>query len=209
MESTMPAAGVEVQAQEIDLVEAIAQVLRASPQPLTAARIRAALQFSKDRVSLDHVTEILHRQAAAGVFVLYPRYRSPRERFWDRPLRFHVEYLIRQALLDGPMFWSAVRGRLPEYAKVLASSVLEEQLAKGALHRHPPMPGKKGQRLGLEPPDPRVYLRPELAKFLARFVRLGFPPANVREGLFDLLREQEWAPDAPATEPRAGELIVQ
>ena len=54
------------------------------------------------------------------------------------------------------------------------------------------MPGKKGQRLGLDPPDPRLYLRQELAKLLVRFERLGFPPAALRESLFDLLREQEW-----------------
>lgn len=192
MESTLPDAGVEVRPHEIDLVEAIAQVLRASPQPLTAARVRAALPPRAERISLDHVAEILHRQAAAGVFVVYPKYRSPRERFWDRPLRVHVEFLIRKSLRDGPLSWTALRARMPEYAKVVASSVLEEQLAKGVVHRYPPMPGKKGQRLGLEPPDPRVYLRPELAKLLARLVRLGFSPADVREALFDLLREQEW-----------------
>jgi hypothetical protein len=192
MESTVTPAPTPALASHPDLVEALAGVLRDSPEPLTVKDIRAALGQLWRRLALDHLTDVLHRQAAAQVFFVYPKYRSRHERFWDRPLRVHVELLLRGSLRAGPLPMVTLRQRLPGYAKSLADSVLEEQLAQGHMHRHPPGAGRKGARIGLEPPDARAYLRPELDRLFRRFQKLGFSKGELREALADLVRESEW-----------------
>ena len=66
---------------------AVRRVLQASPEPLTLSKIRAALPANFRAVSLEALAEVLQRQVAANVLVPYPKYRSPQDRYWDRPMR--------------------------------------------------------------------------------------------------------------------------
>ncbi|MCI0639341.1 MAG: hypothetical protein L0Y72_29185 [Gemmataceae bacterium] len=184
-----------------DLAGAVRQVLHQSEEPLTVSKIRALLPPVLRDTPIGYLSETLHRQVAAQVLVLFPKYRSSQDRFWDRPLRVHVERLLNELLRDEPLPWSEIRKRLPHYAKIAAETVLEEQLAKGQIHRHPPLRPRLGSRYGLSTPDPRPYLAPELTGLLARYESMGFPLARVRATLLDLLQETERRPVAfgPAT----------
>jgi hypothetical protein len=181
---------------DTDMVEAVRTVLEGSPEPLTLSKIRAALP---PRLRSGGLEDLLRRQVAANVFVQYPKYRSPQDRFWDRPMPLHLEFLLRSALQEKPLPWSEIRRKLPDYAKTLAEQVLEEQVARGLLYRHPPLSSRTGPRFGLAPADPRDYLRPELTQAFARLETLGFTSPQLREAAFDLLREEEWAAPRSAT----------
>src|SRR5262245_41640278 len=71
MNATMPM----MAPPELDLVEATARALSASAEPLTPRQVRAALPEDWRGVALERLEEVLSRQAAAGVFVRYPKYR--------------------------------------------------------------------------------------------------------------------------------------
>jgi hypothetical protein len=191
-----------VEESKMDLVGQIRSVLQNSEAPLTLAKIRAALPSPFRSLSLEALAQALERHVAAGVLVLYPKYRSQRERYWDRPVRFHVEQLLRDALRQGPLTSRQIRKSLPIYARRLAESVLEEQLAQGKLFRHPPATSRMGPRYGPELPDPRPYLRAEYAALMSRCDELGLARPLVRAALLDMLRAEEWAPaGAPAAVP--------
>ena len=180
-------------ALETDLVSAIRHVLQTSAEPLTIAKIRTALLPSFGGLDVDLLADTLNRQVAAHVLVLYPKYRSQQDRFWDRPFRVHLEQLLCNLLGAGPLTWSEIRKRLPDYAKIMAESVLDEQVARGKFFRHPPASARTGPRYGLEPADPRPHVQAELALLVSRLETSGFARAVVRETLLDLLREEEWA----------------
>jgi hypothetical protein len=182
----------------MDLVGRIRFVLQNSDKPLTLAKVRAALPSPFRSLSLEALEDALQRHVAANVLVRYPRYRSPLERYWDRPMRVHLEMLLRGALRHGPLTWTQIRKRLPAYAKRLAESALEEQLSKGKLFCHPPASSRMGTRYGLEPPDPRPYLRAEYAALMSRCEQLGLARPLVRAALLDMLRAEEWAPAGAA-----------
>jgi hypothetical protein len=176
-----------------DVVEAIRQVLRASEEPLTPARIHAALIARHWHVSLEAIADVLERQVAAQVLVLFPKYRSRQDRYWDRPLRVHVEQLLRKCLRDGPMTRACLRRRLPGYARILADGAIDGLLVHGRIHQHPGSGGGRvGPRLGLHPPDPRAHVRPELAALFGRLQRLGYRRAQLRDAVLSILHEEAW-----------------
>jgi hypothetical protein len=183
--------------QASDLVAAIQQVLQASPEPLTVSRIRASLPAPYRQASIEELTDVLRRQVTANVLAPYPRYRSHQERFWDRPMPVHVAELLRAALGESPLSWSDLRRRLPVYAHEKAQTVLDEQVARGAIHRHPRL-GRTGERFGLRPADPKNYLRSELASVFRCLEDLGFTEVQLREGALELLHDEEWSPARPA-----------
>ncbi|HEV3260907.1 MAG TPA: hypothetical protein VG013_28910 [Gemmataceae bacterium] len=188
-----------------DLVAAVQQVLRASDEPLTLSKIRAHLPSRFRSMGLEELAEALHRQVAANVLVQYPKYRSQQDRFWDRPMAVHVTALLRLTLEEGPLAWSELRRKLPAYAQAQAEAVLAEQVAQGALYRHPKA-GRGGERFGVAPADPKDYLRTELVAVFHRLEQLGFNQAQLREGALELLHEEEWAQpatagDQPVAEP--------
>src|SRR5262249_12301869 len=152
-------------------------------------------------MSLDDLAEVLRRQVAANVLIQYPKYRSQQDRFWDRPMPVHIAGLLRQALEETPLALSELRRKLPDYAKAQAETVLEDQITRGLLHRHPPATSRGGQRLGARPPEAREYLRGELSTGFARLEKLGFTQGQLREGAMSLLQEDEW--DTPPTAPAA------
>src|SRR5262245_50927509 len=86
-------------APDTDVVTAIRGVLEASSEPLTLSKIRSALP-SQQRPSPENLSEVLRRQVAANVFVQYPKYRSPQDRFWDRPMPVHLASLLRTVLAE-------------------------------------------------------------------------------------------------------------
>jgi hypothetical protein len=174
-----------------DLVGAIRQVLRASHEPLTAPAIHKRLPPAFRGVRLEALTDVLERQVAAHVLVVCPKYRSPQDRYWDRSLRDHVKVLLQDVLREGPLPWSELRRRLPKYARHLAESVLNEQLAHGALFRHPPAHARIGPRYALHPPDARRYLRPAVDELFDRMAALDFSRADVRQALQQMLDEEE------------------
>jgi hypothetical protein len=94
-----------------------------------------------------------------------------------------------------------LRRKLPLYAQGLAESVLQEQLAKGQLHRHPRLTPRSPERIGLGPPRPEVYLKPELAALFGRLETLGFTATQLRHAALDLLHNEEWASSAGALPP--------
>jgi hypothetical protein len=182
---------------ETDLAAAVHRVLAASPEPLTPAKIRAHLPAALRGVSPEELAECLHRQVAANVLCQYPKYRSQQDRYWDRSMPVHVAALLRQTLQEGPLAWSELRRKLPAYALVQAEAVLMEQVAQGLLYRHP-RAGKRGSdRFGVQPADPKVYLRAELAAVLRNLAQLGFSESQLREGALELLHDEEWSPASP------------
>ncbi len=185
----------------MDLAGTIRLVLANSAEPLTPAKIRAALPPAMRSVSPEQLADTLERQVAAQVFILFPKYRSPQDRYWDRPMPVHLENLVRNVLRRGPLSWSEIRKHLPDYAKTLAESVVEEQVAKGRLFRHPSAGPRAGPRFGLEPADPRPYLKTELNALVGRLEQIGFPKVSLRSALLDLIRQEEWGQRAPVAAP--------
>ncbi len=179
-----------------DLVDAIQEVLRKSEEPLTPAKVRAALGLGAGAPSIEAVTEALHRQAAAQVLFLFPKYRSRHHRFWDRPLRDHVERLLKRILAGGPLSQTALRRRLPAYARILADNVLHEMLDQRRLHVHPTPGHRSGPAYGLWPADARSLLRGELDAMLSRWQDFGFRRAALRATALALLQEEEWESNA-------------
>src|SRR5262245_39902166 len=108
------------QAGPKDLAGRIRFILQNSEEPLTLTKVRAALPPPFRSLSLEELADALQRQVAANVLVAYPKYRGPRERYWDRPMRVHLEQLVRGALRQGPLTWAQMRKRLPAYARRLA-----------------------------------------------------------------------------------------
>jgi hypothetical protein len=187
-------------APDSDLVSAVRSVLEASSEPLTLSKIRAGLPSQLRAQGPEALAEALRRQVAANVLVQYPKYRSPQDRYWDRPMPVHLQTLLRLTLEEKPLPWSEIRRKLPDYAKTLAEPVLEEQVAKGALFRHPPLNSRTGPRFGISGPDAREYLRPELARVFERLEQMGFTRAELREGAMGLLSEEEWSTPSAAKE---------
>jgi hypothetical protein len=127
-----------------------------------------------------------------------PKYRSGQDRYWDRSLREHARMLMRGALKDGPLSWADLRKRCPKYLRHLTESVLNEELARGAIHRHPPISPRAGFRFALQPVDVRSYAARELEGALARLAERGIALSDAREALMQLLHEAEWAEDGHA-----------
>ena len=176
-----------------DLVDAVRAVLKRSQEPLTLPRIRERLPVEFSAVRTEELAEVLKRQVAAHVLVMCPKYRSGQDRYWDRCLREHAKVLLRESLGDGPASWSDLRKSLPKYVRHLAESVLNEELAKGTLHRHPPTTSRNGPRYALDPADVRTYVNKELAEMLARLEQRGFARTDTRLAIMQLLQEEEWA----------------
>src|SRR5207248_2735136 len=100
-----------------DLVVAIQEILRQSSEPLTVPKIRARLRGPFRDLSVDELADVLQRQVAAQVFVVCPKYRSGKDRYWDRSLREHAAVVLRRALEERPMPWSELRKRFPKYLR--------------------------------------------------------------------------------------------
>jgi hypothetical protein len=188
-----------------DLTTAVQRVLAGSSEPLTLSKIRSRLPSAYRSLDLKELAEVLQRQVAANVLYQYPKYRSPQDRFWDRGMAVHVACLIRAALEEGPLPWSALRRKLPAYAQGAAQAVLDEQIAQGLLHRHPRGGSRGAERLAVRPPDPKDYLREELPALFTRLSALGFTRPQLRAAALELLHEEEWdvAPPAPPAEAPA------
>jgi hypothetical protein len=188
---------------ETDLVSAVQAVLAGSDEPLTLSKIRAQLPARLRGVGLEELGEALRRQVAANVLTQYPKYRSQQDRFWDRPMPVHVAALVRACLQEGPLASSELRRKLPAYAVGQAEAALQDELAQGRLHRHPPAGKRGGERFGLQPPDPKEYLRTELTGVFRRLMPLGFSQPQLREGALELLHEEEWSLEEVETGSRS------
>lgn len=172
-----------------DPVSAIQRVLQASAEPLTPSKIRTQLPAKHKSANLD---DILQRQVAAQVLVQFPKYRSQQDRFWDRPMPVHVAALLQETLANGPLNLSELRRKLPGYAQPLCESVLQEEIGKGRIHRHPKV-SRGGERFGVKPADPKEYLKAELIEVFRRLEGLGFQMDRLRPAAIELLHEQEWS----------------
>jgi predicted Zn-ribbon and HTH transcriptional regulator len=180
-----------------DLVDAIREVLRQSEEPLTVLRIRERLRGRFRALPMRKLRDVLERQVAANVLVICPKYRSSQDRYWDRPILEHAKVILRGALVDGPMSWADLRKKFPKYLRHLAESVLNEELAKGGIHRHAPTSARRGPRYALQPADVRSCASVELKDVLSRLQERGFARADIREALMQLLQEEEWADHTP------------
>ena len=193
-------------AAEPDLGEAVRRVLQASAEPLTVSRIRSGLPAPLRGIRPEELTAYLTRQVAANVLWQYPKYRSPQDRFWDRPMTVHLVALVQEALAEKPLTLAELRRKVPVYAQNELDTIVQELLARGQLFRYP-KEGRLGERLGSQAPEPRTYLRPELMAMFQRLSRLGFSMARLRSAALEMLHEEEWAsqpsqPEAtPAPEP--------
>lgn len=177
-----------------DLVDAVREVLRHSAEPLTIPRIRERLPMPLGAIRIEELTDVVQRQLAAHVLVMCPKYRSSQDRYWDRPLREHAKVVLGEALRSGPMSWADLRKKFPKYLRHLADSVLNEELAKETIFRHPPTSARMGgPRYGLKPADVRSYANKELHDMLTRLEQCGFGRAESREAIVQLLQEEEWA----------------
>lgn len=178
-----------------DPVVAIQKVLEASSEPLTPSKLRAALPAKHKSANLE---DILQRQVAAQVLYQFPKYRSQQDRYWDRPMPVHVAALLRETL-ETPFNLAELRRKLPVYAQPLFENILQEQLAKGQLHRHPKT-GRGGERFGAKPADPKDYLKTELIEAFRRLEGLGFKLDQLRPAALELLHEEEWSTLPPPAE---------
>lgn len=178
---------------DLDLVGAIGVVLSEAGEPLTLARIKAALPERWQTLDGETLADVLERQIAANVFFLYPRYRGPHERYGHLSPRVHLRHLVREVLRAGPLPWNDIRRRLPEYAKMQAEGVVEDMIASGELFRHPPPGPRMGPRFGLIPADVRTYLRPELEAVFRRLESMGLGRDQLRAAAFELLHDSEWS----------------
>jgi hypothetical protein len=185
------------QSGETDLAAAVHRVLAASAEPLTLSKIRVLLPPRLRPESLEELATCLLRQVAANVLYQYPKYRSQQDRFWDRPMPVHLAAVLRLALAEGPLAWFELRRKLPAYALPQAEEVLKAQMAQGMLFQHPPAGKRGGERYGVEPPDPKSYLRSDLASLFERLEQLGFSQAQLRVGALELLHEEEWSSAPP------------
>ncbi len=176
-----------------DLVGAIHEILKQSSEPLTVPKIRARLGGSFQKIRTAELAEILQRQVAAQVLVMCPKYRSGQNRYWDRSLREHAKVVLRRALEEGAMPWAELRKKFPKYMRHLAESVLNEELAKRTIFRHPPTSPRMGFRFALQTPDVRLHAAKELDEALARLEAHGFTRIDAREAFMQLLQEHEWA----------------
>ncbi|MSQ94642.1 MAG: hypothetical protein EXR98_08800 [Gemmataceae bacterium] len=183
-----------------DLVDAIREVLRQSEEPLTVLRIRERLRGRFRALPMRKLRDVLERQVAANVLVICPKYRSSQDCYWDRPIREHAKVVLRGALADGPMSWADLRKKFPKYLRHLAESVLNEELAKGGIHRHTLTSARRGPRYALQPADVRSYAGVELKDVLSRLQGRGFARSDVREALMYFLQEEEWADHTPKAE---------
>jgi hypothetical protein len=183
----------------VDLAAAVQRVLAASPEPLTLSRIRARLTAPFSSASQEELADFVHRQVAANVYYQFPRYRSQHDRFWDRPMPVHIAALLRITLEKGPLPWSHLRRKLPGYAQAQAEPVLNEQIEQGVLHRHPRRGPRGGDLFGLQPPDPRDYLRGALADLFRDLQQLGFTESQLRAAALEVLHDEEWSPTRPET----------
>jgi hypothetical protein len=178
----------------MDLPTAVLRVLSAATDPMTPSKVKAALPAPHRQVALEELTEQLRRQAAANVLYLFPKYRSPHDRFWDRPMPVHVAALIHETLEENPLPLSELRRKLPAYAHTHAEVVLNEMLTQGKVFRHPRLPGSRGGDLfGVRPPDAKDYLRRELPGTFRRLQGMGFTPSQLRAAALELLHDEEWA----------------
>lgn len=184
---------------EPDLGEAVRRVLHASTEPLTVLRIRGSLPAALRRISPEELTTHLSRQVAANVLWQFPKYRSPQDRFWDRPMAVHLVALVHEALAEKPLTLAELRRKVPVYAQDQLDAVVQDLLAHGKLFRYP-KEGRLGERLGNQAPDPKTYLRPELTVMFQRLSALGFSMADLRAAALEMLHEEEWAslPSQPA-----------
>jgi len=186
---------------ETDLPEAVRAVLEKSEEPVTLPKLRSSLPGKLRSVSPEALAEMLRRQVAANVFHQYPKYRSQHDRYWDRPMPVHVAQLIRTVVEVEPLALPELRRKLPDYAKNLAEPVVNDEVAQGRLHRHPPASKRTGPRFGASRPEPREYLRHELTQVFHRLEQLGFTQSQLRHGALELLHEEEWASPPTATPP--------
>jgi hypothetical protein len=192
-------------AQETDLVAAVKRILDGSSEPLTLAKIRSALPANLRSVNLETLKDTLDRQVTANVLYRFPKYRSQQDRYWDKPMEVHVAHLLRSAADQRPMAWPDLRRKLPDYARTHAESLLEQEVARGTLYRHPPLTKRTGPRYGTSRPDPKEFLNSELSEVFNRLERLGFSESEIRAGALELLHEEEWAPTRrPPEAPLAG-----
>ncbi len=180
-----------------DLVDAVCLVLKANAEPMTPMMIRQRVPADLRGIRLEELSEVLQRQVAAHVLVMCPKYRSAQDRYWDRSLREHAKVLMIDALQAGPLSWTDLRKKLPKYLRHLADSVLNEELARGAIFRHPPASVRMGPRYALQPADMRSYLSRELHELLLRFESNGFARTETREAMMQLLQQEEFAEVLP------------
>jgi hypothetical protein len=186
-----------------DLATALQQVMAASTEPLTPSKARAALPVALRPGTPEELAEVLERQVAANVLYSFPKYRSQQNRYWDRPMPVHVAALIHETLAEKPMAFAELRRKLPAYAQTQAQTVLDEEVAKGKVHRHPKLPGSRvGELFGVRPADPRDYLRLDLTTVFNKLETLGFTQSQLRASALELLHDEEWAtPPAASAQP--------
>ncbi len=185
---------------EADLVAAVLRILAGSAEPLTPSKIRSHLPAAFRALSPEQLSETLRRRVDANVLYEYPAYRSQQHRYWDRPMTVHIAHLLRSNLEEGPLTWSQLRRKLPDYARSRAEEVLRNQVEQGLLHQHPPAASRSGARYGVQPPDPREPLRQELSRLFDRLQRThGFSRLRLREAALELLHEEEWESPPPPT----------
>jgi len=183
----------------VDLPTALKNALQLSSEPLTVSKIRNELPPQLRRLTLDEVTDALQKLVTAGTTYQYPKYRSQQDRFWDRPMEVHIAALLRETLEESPLSLSELKRKLPTYAQAQAETILTEQVGKGALHKHPKLGSRGGERFGARPANPKDYLRPELAELFNRLSPLGFSQSQLREAALELLHDEEWSMTPPAS----------
>jgi hypothetical protein len=170
----------------------VQRILSLSEAPLTPAKILDRLEGNARKVAPAALHACLLRLVAADVVHLFPPYRGRHERFWDRCMKAHVAWLLRNLLEKGPLGLQEIRRSLPLYATTHADLVLREQVGQGLIHRLPPATRRGRERFSLQPADVRLYLRERLTRLFQEMQQLGFLENQLRMGAIAVLQEEEW-----------------
>lgn len=175
-----------------DLDLAVLATLQDSAEPITASKIKAALPSSFRSTTLEELQTVLARQTTANVVWQFPKYRGSQDRYWDKPMEFHVAALTRAALQGEPLAWSELRRRLPVYAQPMLEQVLQDLITRGQVHRVPSV-GRGSERYWVWPPSPKDYLITEMNELFKKLETLGFTRDQIQESAREILHEEEWA----------------
>lgn len=186
------------------LAEAIKRILQQAPKPLNVERLRDAR--GELRVGEDDFRQALLRLLDRGEVHRWPPVRG-KECYWSRAFEEKAREGVLSALAGGPLTWAALqiaaRKFLPGCPKTPADQALKEArdalLAEGRIFRHPKT-GRRGERFGLTPADPRLYLkevRKAIRGVLDKLGKAGVAPGAVHAAIGELLH----LPVQPVGEP--------
>lgn len=172
-----------------ETVEGVLRALDASPEPLTAKQIGAALT-GPSRLKPDDLQKLLGELVEAKRIEKLPPYRG-QDRYWTRTLDDYARLRIRQALDRRPLTRSelkaSVKAALRGVSEKRQGEILRELEQQGEIQKLPPLIGSRTDRFSTRPADPREYVADALEKLAAKLSKTGIDRASLHTACRELL----------------------